>query len=116
MDLILQLIAALAVLLGTGFSVLGVLGYVRFPDVFTRLHATGKVSVFGVVLFSVAAMFWTPNSLGKEIALVFLLALGGPVVSHAIGSTAYRMGIKPHGLVRDDLAPLVTPAPPEKNG
>lgn len=116
MELLLQLISAGFILLGTIFSVLGVLGYVRFPDVYTRLHATGKVSVFGVVFLSVAAMWWTPQSLGKEILLVLLLALGGPVVSHAIGSTAYRMGFKPKGLVRDDLAPLVTPAPPEKNG
>jgi multicomponent Na+:H+ antiporter subunit G len=33
----------------------------RLPDVYTRLHATGKVSVFGVVMLLLAAVFWTPG-------------------------------------------------------
>jgi multicomponent Na+:H+ antiporter subunit G len=42
------LIAVLAVLVGTFFSVVGIIGLVRLPDVYARMHATGKVSSFGV--------------------------------------------------------------------
>ncbi len=52
MIIFLQLIALIAVIAGTFFSLVGVLGLVRLPDVYTRLHATGKVGVFGVVFLS----------------------------------------------------------------
>jgi multicomponent Na+:H+ antiporter subunit G len=55
MEIVLQVIAILAVVAGTAFSVLGVLGYVRLPDVYTRLHAVGKVGVFGAVLLLLGA-------------------------------------------------------------
>jgi hypothetical protein len=41
METIFQLIAILAVVVGTLFSVVGVVGFIRLPDVYTRLHATG---------------------------------------------------------------------------
>ena len=104
MELFLQLIAVVAVLLGTGFSVLGVLGYIRLPDVYSRLHATGKVGVFGVVLLLVAAVAWTPLGLGKGLVLIALLLLSGPVTAHALASAAYRTGIPLVQGIRDDLA------------
>jgi multisubunit Na+/H+ antiporter MnhG subunit len=58
MDTVALLIAILAVVLGTLFSIVGVLGFIRFPDVYTRLHATGKVGVFGVVLLLIAVVVW----------------------------------------------------------
>jgi len=104
MDLVLQLIAILAVVSGTMFSALGVLGYIRLPDVYARLHATGKVGVFGVVLLLVAAVAWTPLGLGKGFVLIALLLIAGPVTSHALASAAYRIGIPVKGALRDDLA------------
>ncbi len=104
MDILLQAIATLAVIGGTLFSVIGVLGYVRLPDVYTRLHATGKVGVFGVVLLLVAAIAWTPLGLGKGLVLIALLLLAGPVTSHALASAAYRIGIPMKQALRDDLA------------
>jgi multicomponent Na+:H+ antiporter subunit G len=102
MDFILQLIAFLAVVVGTAFSVLGVLGLIRLPDVYTRLHATGKVSTFGVILLLVAAVGWTPLGWGKGLLLALFLLVAGPVASHAIASAAYRLGI-PMKAVRNDL-------------
>ena len=104
MDWLLQLIAILAVVFGTVFSTLGVLGYIRLSDVYTRLHATGKVGVFGVVLLLLAAVAWTPLGLGKGLVLIALLLIAGPVTSHALASAAYRIGIPVKGAVRDDLA------------
>lgn len=103
METVFQLIAVLAILAGTAFSVLGVLGYVRMPDVYTRLHATAKVGVFGGVLLLIATVVWTPFSAGKGLVLIFYLLLTGPVTSHALGSAAYRIGVPLRGAIRDDL-------------
>jgi multicomponent Na+:H+ antiporter subunit G len=104
MDLFLEIVAIVSVILGTFFSVTGVLGYFRLPDVYTRLHATGKVGVYGVVLLLVAAVARTPLSWGKGLVLIALLMVAGPVVSHALGSAAYRIWIPLKQSVRDDLS------------
>jgi multicomponent Na+:H+ antiporter subunit G len=104
METIFQLLAALAVLAGTSFSVIAMVGLVRLPDVYTRLHAAGKVGVFGVVFLVVAAVFLTPLGIGKGLVLIVLLVIGGPVTTHAISSAAYRVGIALQRVVRNDLA------------
>ena len=106
METILQLIALAAVIIGTAFSLIGVIGLIRLPDVYTRLHATGKVGVYGVVLLLVAAAAWTPLGWGRALLLIAVLVLTGPVAAHAISSAAYRIGIPRAKSVSDDL-PLV---------
>jgi multicomponent Na+:H+ antiporter subunit G len=103
MLVVLELIVLIAIIIGTVFSVIGVIGFIRLPDVYTRLHATGKVSVFGVVLLLLAAVFWTPVGIGKDLVLIGLLMLAGPVATHTIASAAYKLGIPMRGTVRNDL-------------
>ena len=103
MESILIIIAILAVCIGTFFSLSGVIGYIRFPDVYTRLHASAKVSVFGVVFFMVAAISYTPLSFGKGLVLIGLLLVTGPVISHTLASAAYRIRIPLAQTERDDL-------------
>ena len=109
MEIVLQGIAIVAVLAGTAFSVLGVLGYVRLPDVYTRLHAVGKVGVFGTVLLLIGAVVWTPLGLGRGLVLIALLLLAGPVTAHALASAAYRIGIPLKQAIRDDLTRATSP-------
>jgi multicomponent Na+:H+ antiporter subunit G len=99
-----EVLAIVAVIGGTAFSIIGVLGLVRLPDVYTRLHATGKVGVFGVVLLLLAAVLITPLGAGKGVVLIALLLIGGPVTAHALASAAYRIGVPLKRAVRDDLA------------
>ncbi|MCX6019299.1 MAG: monovalent cation/H(+) antiporter subunit G [Chloroflexi bacterium] len=103
MEIALKLFAITAIVVGTAFSVLGIIGYKRMPDVYTRMHATGKVSTFGVVLLLIAAVAITPIGWAKALLLVALIWIAGPVVSHAIGSAALRIGIPMKNSVRDDL-------------
>ncbi|MFN2253805.1 MAG: monovalent cation/H(+) antiporter subunit G [Candidatus Promineifilaceae bacterium] len=106
METLLQIIALLAVIAGTFFSLIGVIGLIRLPDVYTRLHATGKVGVYGAVLLLVAAVLWTPLGWGKALLLIVLLVASGPVSAHAISSAAYRIGLPMKDAVRDDLEEL----------
>jgi len=106
MDTLLQIIALLAVIAGTFFSLIGVIGLIRLPDVYTRLHATGKVGVYGAVLLLVAAVLWTPLGWGKALLLIVLLVASGPVSAHAISSAAYRIGLPMKDTIRDDLGEL----------
>lgn len=105
MSLLAEIIAVVAVVIGTIFSVIGVVGYIRLPDVFTQLHATSKVAVFGVVLLLIAAEVSLPGwGWARGLVLIVVLMVTAPAVSHAIGSAAYRIGIEMEKPVRDDLA------------
>lgn len=106
METFIQVGVITAVLIGTFFSFVGVLGYFRLPDVYTKLHASGKVGVFGVVLLLVATIIASLDnfSAGRGLILILLLLITGPVTSHAISSAAYRLGIRMEKSVRDDLA------------
>ena len=103
METIFQSIAILAVVAGTLFSIVGVVGLIRLPDVYTRLHATGKVGVFGVVLLLFAAVFGQPLGWGRGLVLISLLMITGPATAHALGSAAYRIGLPRLEAERDDL-------------
>lgn len=104
METIGYIIAIIAVLIGSVFSIVGIIGLVRLPDAYSRLHATGKVSTFGVVLLLVAAALVMPGAWGKALVMIVLLMIAGPVISHALGSAAYRLGIPLKRVIRDDLA------------
>ncbi|MDW8396237.1 MAG: monovalent cation/H(+) antiporter subunit G [Anaerolineae bacterium] len=104
MDTIREGLALVVVAIGSAFSVIGVLGILRLPDVYARLHAAGKVSVFGAALLALAVVLLAPGTLGRALILVALLVIAGPVVSHAIASAAYRMNVPIKHAVRNDLA------------
>lgn len=82
--------ALLAILVGTAFAVLGIVGMVRLPDLMTRLHATGKVATFGVVFLLVAAALVTPYGWSRAAVLIVALVITGPVLSHAIAAAAWQ--------------------------
>ena len=103
MSLVLEIIAIIVILIGTAFSIIGVIGFIRLPDVYTRLHATGKVGVYGVVLLLVAAVLQTPLAWGKALILIILLLVSGPVAAHAIASAATKIAIPMHDPVVDEL-------------
>lgn len=102
METVLHVLAFIFLVLGTLLSIIGILGFIRLPDVYTRLHATGKVSVFGLVFLLLAADILTPLATWKALLLIFFVLAASPTVSHAISSAAYRAGIPVVGK-RDDL-------------
>lgn len=102
--MIADLVTILLVVLATVFSVVGVLGYIRLPDVYTRLHATGKVATFGVVLLLLASVIAIGVPAAKAVVLAVLLLVASPAVSHAIASAAYRIGVPLKRAERDDLS------------
>lgn len=83
-------------LLGSAFMVIGAIGVVRMPDVFTRLHAASVSDTFGVGLVLIGLILVGGLSL-VSVKLAFLLAflfLTGPVASHAVARAALDAGIK----------------------
>ncbi len=77
--------------------VLGALGVIRFPDVYTRLHASTKCDTGGsisILLGVTVTLGLTMTSL-KILYILFLIFLLNPVASHALARASHKYGIKP---------------------
>ena|GEM_PF-266385 len=90
------LIAVLAVIGGL-FSVVAAIGLIRLPDVYSRLHATGKSSVTAVVFLMLAAFIYFAYSHGwavwKLLLVLIFVGLTTPVAALLIARSAYRGGV-----------------------
>jgi multicomponent Na+:H+ antiporter subunit G len=89
---------------GVFFCVVGVVGLIRMPDVYCRLHAAGKVATVGLCGLLVGAAFLMPSIMLKMVALLIFAVLTLPVSTHAIAAAAYRHGVPMEKSIRDDLA------------
>lgn len=107
-------IAIILLAIGAFFSILAGLGLLRFPDVYTRLHAGTKCTTFGAIFICGSVillglrMWYFKNPDGSVLAIHTLGALiailvTNPTGAHAIARAAHRSGVKPVGAVVDDL-------------
>ena len=98
-----EILGIALVTIGLLFYILGVIGLVRFPDVYSRIHASGKVSTLGIVFFCAGAAVLMPATTLKVLALAIFMIISQPVASHAVASAAFRSGVEMHEPVRNDL-------------
>jgi len=119
---IIQFILYIFLGVGVFFTLLGSIGIIRFPDVYTRLHAGTKCTTFGSIFISVTIIlfglyrWFYGNADGSVLAIhtgVALVAilLTNPTGAHAIARAAHRSGISPVGAVVDDLKAKDKPKP-----
>ena len=95
-----MLIDALSMLLllaGAVFFLAGTVGLLRFPDVYTRLHALTKADNVGLGLIvaglALQAESWVVT--GKLLLIWLLVLLAGASVAHLVAAAARQRGIKP---------------------
>ncbi len=97
MTLAIEIASWALILLGSFFTIVGALGLVRMPDVFTRMHAASVIDTLGVGLLLLGLSLQAGFSL-VTLKLFFLLALffiTGPVVTHALAQACLHEGVKP---------------------
>jgi multicomponent Na+:H+ antiporter subunit G len=88
-----NLIVSVFVIAGAFFSLLAAIGVIRFPDVYTRMHAATKAPAFGILLFLVAAVAFFADFYTTTISLmiVVFIFLTAPVASHIISRVAHLL-------------------------
>src|SRR5690554_2588243 len=87
-----DIVIIMLVLFSTFFFMVGTLGLIRLPDVFTRMHATTKSDTLGAGLGMLALMVYKgldPVSIKFLLILVFIF-ITNPVASHIIAKAAYH--------------------------
>lgn len=79
--------AAISLLIGSGFIVVGVIGLLKFNDPMTRLHAPTKVGTIGIGMLLLASML---NTFGRgetsihELLIMAFLFVTAPISAHFI--------------------------------
>lgn len=92
-----DLAAAILAVAGVAFFVAGTVGLLRFPDVYSRLHALTKADNLGVGLLALSAVLRSPTAetLVKAFLIWIFVMLSGAVAGYQIAHQASRHGVEP---------------------
>ncbi len=111
-SIIIDIFIILSLLIGTFFIFSSSVGILRFPDVYTRLHAVTKGATLGVAGIMIGAflfLFIEHGIIsGKLILGTIFVFMTAPVSGHMISRAGYHNGVKLWDKsVRDDYADVV---------
>lgn len=113
--MIAEILVLICIIIGLVFNALAIIGLIRFPDVYTRMHATTKATTFGtiflcigVIIYGIATLIGTADLqyltlILHTIVAVFALAITNAVGAHALARAAHRSGQMPTPAVVDRL-------------
>ena len=96
LETILQILSIISMIIGLFFLVVAIVGLLRLPDVYNRLHATSKCDTLGagLVLLSLALQSEMAVAIRLALLIIFVL-ITNPTAAHVIARVAYTTGIKP---------------------
>lgn len=103
---VLQYLAAVLVVAGAIFALLAALGILRFPDLYTRMHAASKAGVVGagLIMLAISVVAGDGSVILRVLIGIGFLLLTTPVSAHLLAKVAYFSGYKPSDVsVVDDL-------------
>lgn len=118
MSAVAGVLIAATMIVGTFLVAVASLGLVRFPDVFTRMHAAGKAGTMGIsliIISSVICFAGVDNSiLFRGLVAIFFQFLTTPTSTHLLARTSY---IRNYSLtertVVDELQGMIPSMPDE---
>ena len=95
--LLLDGLSWLCLLGGSVALLIGAVGLVRFPDLFTRLHAASVIDTLAVILILLGLLLQSGLSLVsvKLLIILFFLLFTTPVSAHAFAKSALYGGVSP---------------------
>ncbi|GAA4095721.1 monovalent cation/H(+) antiporter subunit G [Zhongshania borealis] len=92
MNDLLGFLSAALLLMGSVLIFTGALGVLRFPDIYSRMHAAGVTETLATTLLLVGLMLlagWTLVLLKLVMILLFIL-FTSPTASHALAKAVWR--------------------------
>ena len=98
-----EIAACIFIILGILFFLGGVIGLLRFPDFYTRMHAAGKGDTLSTVMILIGCICLDStqeDGLGLLLALKILLIInfifiGSPTATHAMMDAGNKAGAAP---------------------
>lgn len=98
---VVEALVAASMLGGTFFMVVTGIGLLRFPDVYTRMHAAGKAGTIGIALLILApTIFFAGSDWSVTVRGVFAIVfqfLTTPGATYLLAHACYATGYQVHG-------------------
>ena len=87
-----EILTGILILAGSFFILVAAIGIIRFPDIYSRLHATTKATSFGILLIvvGVALYFFTLEVAIKSVLILVFIYLTAPLAAHSISNSSER--------------------------
>ncbi|MEQ8330738.1 MAG: monovalent cation/H(+) antiporter subunit G [Longimicrobiales bacterium] len=97
MEMVVDVLSWVFILGGTFFVVVGAIGVLRMPDLFTRLHAAGMTDTMGagLLILGMALQSGISLNLGRLLLIYLFLFVTSPVASHALARAALLGDVRP---------------------
>ena len=97
MTLVISILSGLCIAIGVIALIIGSLGLIRLPDLYSRTHAVGMMDTGGVGFIILGLIIHEGLTLiSFKLALVgIFLFFTSPIASHAVAQVAHRSGLKP---------------------
>lgn len=99
-------ISAVLVVLGSLFALVGAMGILRLPDVYSRSHAASKAGAIGsgLAMLAIAVSAPEPYVATRAIAGLLFFLFTTPVSAHLLMRAAYKAGYPMwSGAVADEM-------------
>jgi multicomponent Na+:H+ antiporter subunit G len=95
---------------GGAFCVIGALGVLRMPDLYTRMHAASLVDTLGAGLILLGLMLQAGLTLitVKLIVIGVLFFFTSPTATHALARAALERGVRPQLAEGEETPPSKT--------
>lgn len=94
---VLEILVCFFLILGSFFMLVGSIGLIRLPDLFTRLHAPTKSSTLGLGSFLTAAMIHSTiySEFGfPELIIALLSFITAPVSANLLAQAALHLKLR----------------------
>ena len=97
MDLTLDILSWVLMTTGGLFVLIGGIGALRLPNIYTRMHAASLTDTMASILVLTGIMLQAGFSLAtiKLMAILVFLLLTGPTATYALANAALLSGMKP---------------------
>lgn len=97
MSVLVEILSWLCLLGGGAFCIIGAVGLLRMPDLYTRMHAASVTDTLGAVLILAGLMLQAGfgQVTAKLLVILILLFFTSPTATHALAKAARARGVKP---------------------
>jgi multicomponent K+:H+ antiporter subunit G len=105
---VIEALAAVLLLVGSFFLLVGAIGLVRLPDFFMRMHAPTKASTLGIGSFLLASMLLAADQ-GRagfaELLITLFVFVTAPVSANMMAQAALHLLVPGKVVAPDDAVP-----------
>ena len=93
----LEVVAYTLIIAGAAFCLIGAIGVLRFPDVYSRMHSACITDTLGALLILVGLLPLAGFSIAaaKIIFILVFLWMTSPTATHALAKAADHGGVHP---------------------